>query len=250
MAAALAFYAIFSIAPLLLLILAVAGKIYGPHAARADLFESTKPLLGAASAKALGDLLATAKSDSGTSNVLSLILLFIAASGAFARLSESLDIICLGHPRGRRKFVHGLRDRAIGFIAVVAVVATMLVSIAGSTLLSFQGAPLIVDFGASLAVSTLFFAAIYRWVPASRPLGWRAAFQGAAVASACFALGKTGFSIYIARMGPESSYGAARSFVVALIFVYLVAYALLLGAQAAAILQRAARYNSSSHAVS
>ncbi|MBA3726309.1 MAG: YihY/virulence factor BrkB family protein [Armatimonadetes bacterium] len=249
MAAALSFYALFSLAPMLLLIASAAAQFYGEHSARLELFNASKRLLGPSSAKALGDLMAASQNGSSASNILGTLVLIVAASGAFAQLVEALNLIFHGEEPVATGIVAHLKVRLIGVLVVLAVgvlvIALTLVSawitlairVSGEYLPANLPLLFVADTLLTLVSVTAVFSMMYRWIPTRRPIRWRNALGGALFASVLFSIVKILFSYYIGTFNPASVFGAAGSLVVALLFVYLSAYTLLFGAEAAKSLQ-------------
>ena len=249
MAAALSFYALFSLAPMLLLTASAAAQFYGEQSARAELFNASKRLLGPSSARALGDILAASQNGSSASNILGTIVLLVAASGAFAQLVESLNLIFRGEEPVATGIVAHIKVRLIGVLVVLAVGAlvialtlisawiTLAVRASGEYLPANLPLLLMADTLLTLISVTTVFSMMYRWIPTRQPIRWRNALGGALFGSVLFSIAKILFSYYIGTFNPASVFGAAGSLVVALLFVYLSTYTLLFGAEVAKSLQ-------------
>ncbi|MCY7316504.1 MAG: YihY/virulence factor BrkB family protein [Rubrivivax sp.] len=245
MGAALAFYTLFSIAPLLLIVISVAGLVFGEQAARGEIFGQLATLLGPESAKTIEVMLqALNKPDAGVLGTLvGLIVLLIGATTVFAELQDAMDRIWRAptRPAGGGLW-RLLRTRllslglvlGIGFLLIVSLVAS-----AGLAALGKWWEPWFSDvafiartleLGLSFGFITVVFAMIYKWMPRVR-VAWRDVWVGAALTALLFTAGKTLIGFYIGRSGVASPFGAAASLVVLLLWVYYSAQIFLLGAE-------------------
>lgn len=234
MGAALAYYALFSIAPLLLIITGIAGLVFGPQAARGELFGDLAGWMGADAARALEGLLAHAsRPASGMVAVaIGAATLLLGASSVFNELQSDLDRIWrssspLGGVRGL------LRTRLLGFALVLVVAFLLIGSLAASALiaaLAGSWAAHLADAALSLALLTLGFSLVYKIVPRVR-IAWCDVWLGAGVTAALLVVGKFLIGLYLGRAAPASLFGAAGSLVVLMIWVYYSAQIFLLGAE-------------------
>ena len=241
--AALAYYAAFSIAPLLVLLLAVANFIY-----KEDTLERVQSQVSIlAGPNAAEAILATIRGVQNTgggivATILSMITLILGATGMFGQLQDAMNTIWEVTPKPRRLWADILRTRALSFFLVVAICFLLLVSLALTavlanvskyfqTLLPFTASiwPL-VDFAFSFALTTMLFAAIFKILPDVQ-IAWRDVWLGAAATAALFALGKIGIGLYLGRGSFTSAYGAAGSFLVLLAWVYYSSQILFFGAE-------------------
>jgi membrane protein len=244
--AALSFYTIFSLAPLLVIAISVAGFIFGPDAARGELVGQIKDLVGQEGAEVVQTALKNT-SDQGSgiiAVIISLITLFIGSTVVFVELQESLNIIWRIKPKPERGMIKGLlKDRVQSFALVVATGFLLLVSLLVSTILSiisnyvsetFVEIPLyLLDIGnlvISLGVIFLLFGMIYKVLPDVH-IKWKDVWVGALVTSVLFVLGKYLIGIYLGTSSLSSAYGAAGSLVVLLLWIYYSAQILFLGAE-------------------
>jgi membrane protein len=245
MGAALAFYTIFSIAPLLLIVIAVAGAVFGEEAARGEIYYQLQGMLGTTGARAVQDLLESARrpADSVPAAVIGIVLLFIAATSVFAELQDSLDRIWRAPQRPAHTALWGLvRARLLSFGMILGIGFLLIVSLAFSAALSalgrwwdpqsqswitFSGAS---ETGLSLLLVTAVFALIYKSMPRAS-IHWRDVWVGAAVTALLFVAGKFLIGEYIGRSGVSSAYGAAASLIVVLLWVYYSAQIFLFGAE-------------------
>lgn len=241
--AALAYYTIFSIAPLLLITVAVAGMVFGREAAQGRITQELSGVLGSATAKAVDAMiLAAAKPKSGAiATALGILTLFLGAAGVFGQLKEALNTIWNVAPQPKRGIAGLLRDRflslamvlGVGFLLLVSLIFDAAISALGERLFPAAGAVLqalqmLVSFG----LITVLFAMILRFLPDRRPRPeWRDVWFGAGFTSLLFVLGKFALGFYLGRSAFSSTYGAAGSLVVLLVWVYWSAQILFFGAE-------------------
>ncbi len=245
MGAALAYYALFSIAPLLLIVIAVAGSVFGAEAARGAIFDELRGMLGNDGAAAVQGLLESVGSDqkSGVGALISAGLLLIGATTVFAELQGALDVIWRVPPRTARPgWLKFLRLRLISFGLVLGVGFLLIVSLVASAAISVLGrwwAPMFGAWTVALAITnfivgfgliTMLFAMIYKLMPTAR-IAWRDVFIGAAGTAMLFSIGKTLIGLYIGSSGVASGFGAASSVVALLVWVYFSAQIFLVGAE-------------------
>ncbi|MGH8852211.1 MAG: YihY/virulence factor BrkB family protein [Casimicrobiaceae bacterium] len=241
MGAALAYYTAFSIAPLLIIVIGVAGLAFGRDAAQAAVVDQLQGLIGASGSAAVKDMLART-SDIGTgivTTIVGAVVLLIGATTAFAELQDDLDRIWKAEPRAGSGVVNLLLSRllsfgmvlCIGFLLTVSLVLSAVVSAVGQQLfarmeLLLQG----LNFLLSLAVITLLFAMIYKILPNVR-IAWADVWVGAAITALLFAVGKELIGLYIGKTSLASSFGAAGPFVVIMVWIYYSTQIFLLGAE-------------------
>jgi membrane protein len=245
MGAALAFYTIFSIAPLLLIVIAVAGMVFGEEAARGEIYAQLQGLLGTTGARAVQGLLESVRqpADNVPAAVFGVALLFVAATSVLAELQDSLDRIW----RAPQRTPHGglwklVRARLLSFGMILGIGFLLIVSLAFSAAMralsrwwdpdssswaTFSGAS---ELGLSLLLLTAVFAMIYKTMPRAQ-IAWRDVWVGAAVTSLLFSAGKWLIGLYIGRSGITSAFGAAASLIVVLLWVYYSAQIFLFGAE-------------------
>ncbi|HEU4459102.1 MAG TPA: YihY/virulence factor BrkB family protein [Methylibium sp.] len=240
--ASIAFFTVFALAPLLVITIAVVGTVFGPEAARGQIVAEIAGLVGSTAAEAIQSLIANAwrAPAGGVSAAIGIATLLIGASTVFAALRAALNAVAritpTASPVGTFLRVR-LRAFALllgfGFLAIVSLLVSATAAGIASTLTHrFEFiAPLVslVDFALTVTVLTVAFAALLRWLP-DRPPSKRAAWLSAIVASGLFAVGKTLIGLYLGRASFVSSYGAAGSFVVLLMWVYYSSQILLYGA--------------------
>jgi membrane protein len=236
MGAALAYYALFSLAPLLLIAIGIAGFFFGEQAARGEIFDQVATLIGPQGAQAVEALVTAARRPQ--SGVLAMIvgaaLLAAGASSVFGELQNALDRIWRAPAQARAGgWWQLIRRRLLPYALVIGVAFLLIVSLVLSAIVSAlaDGVALhLVDVLASFALITVLFAVIYKVVPRVR-IAWRDVWAGAAVTAALFAVGKWAIGLYIGRSSVASAFGAAGSLVVVMVWVYYSAQIFLLGAE-------------------
>jgi membrane protein len=234
MGAALAYYALFSIAPLLLILTGVAGFFFGAQAARGELFGQLAGLMGDEAARAIEGLLAHA--DRPASGIIAMALggvtLLFGASTVFNELQSDLDRIWRS-PASASGWRGMARSRLLALLLIMLLAVLLIGLLAASALLSALAeswAAHLADAALSLALVTLGFALVYKIVPRVR-IAWRDVWMGAMVTAALFVAGKFLIGVYLGRAAPASAFGAAGSLVVLMVWVYYSAQIFLLGAE-------------------
>jgi membrane protein len=241
--AAIAYYTVFSIAPLLLLIIAVAGLVWGQDATQGAVLGQLGGLTGPAGATALEDMVRSASDrESGLiATVTSVILLLLGATTVFAELQDALNQMWNAPPAKASGLWAWLRGRVLSLSLIVTIGFLLLVSLVLSTVVTAlserlaQGAEigLLVEamhLLTSLIVTTAMFAAIYKILP-DVAISWGDVAVGAGLTAILFHIGKYVIAAYIGLSDIASSYGAASALVIILIWVYYSAQIFLLGAE-------------------
>lgn len=244
MGAALAFYTLFSLAPVLVLVLAIAGWFYGPQAATGELFAQLRGLVGAQGAEAIQAVLAGAQSkeEGRLATIIATCLLIFGATTVFAELKASLDAIWQVPPLAKGTAWDTIRTRLLSFGMVLVLAFLLMVSLvvsAALTLLekfwgSYWDEASVALTGINMAISFLVIAAlfgvIFKMLPRVK-LSWHDVTIGALGTAALFTLGKYAIGAYIGNSGVASSYGAAGSMIALLLWVYYSAQIFFLGAE-------------------
>ena len=245
MGAALAYYTMFSIAPLLLIAISIAGLVFGDQAARGEIFSQLEGMLGAAGALAVQGLLESVRkpTESVTATVFGGVLLLIGATSVFGELQDALDRIWRAPARAGQSGVWGLiRARLLSFGMILGIGFLLMVSLVASAALAaltkwwspvlgdWAMAASIIELSSSFLVITVVFAMIYKIIPRVR-IDWKDVWIGAVATALLFTAGKFLIGLYIGRSGIASSFGAAASLVVVLVWVYYSAQIFLLGAE-------------------
>jgi membrane protein len=245
MGAALSYYTVFSLAPLLLIVISLAGLVFGADAARGEIFGQLRGLMGDDSAKAVESVLASlSRPGSGAlGTAIGVALLLVGATSVFAELQDSLDRIWRAPARDRSGGLwRVLRTRLLSFGLILGIAFLLMISLVlGAVIAAFgkwwggmfagwemlaQGVNLALGF----ALTTTVFAMIYKLMPRVS-VRWHDVWLGALVTSALFTVGKFLIGLYIGKSGIASGYGAAGSFVVVFVWVYYSAQIFLMGAE-------------------
>ena len=241
--AALAFYTLFSLAPVLIVAVSVAGVVFGDKAAQGEIVRQFQGLMGTQGATAIEIILqSTNRPGLGVlATALSLIAILVGASGAFNELQDALNIIWKVHSTKsfwrvalrHRVFSLGLVV-ATGFLLLTSLVITASLSAAERLVGTLLPISIVVlqsmNFVFSFVVITLLFALIFKLIP-DTIIPWRDVWMGAAVTSLLFTVGKVLIGFYLGHSALTSAYGAAASLVVFLIWIYYSAQILLFGAE-------------------
>ncbi len=235
MGAALSYYTLFSLAPLVLLVISIAGLAFGEEAARGEVFEQLALLLGSQGAATVESILQSAgRKEEGIAAALAgFAALVLGATGAFNELQSDLDRIWRVEAAERKGGVLAfLRARLMSFGMVLGIAVLVIASLAASSAVAALGHGFAhaLDLGLSFLVMTGAFAMIYKILPSVR-LAWQDVWFGAAVTAALFAAGKLLIGLYLGRSDVASAFGAAGSVVLLLVWIYYSAQVLLLGAE-------------------
>lgn len=244
--AALAYYTVFSIAPILFLAIGIAGLVFGPQAARGEIIEQIGGTVGEPAAKAIQNVLTNVEQSGGgvKFTIIGVVILLFTASGVFAQLQESLNVIWKAEDNKKGSTWWTLiRDRLLSFAAVLGTGFLLLVSLVISSALealnkwltpqSMPGGAYLwmgINFLVSLAFITLLFALIFKWLP-DTPVAWRDVWAGAILAALAFSIGKWLIGLYLGKVSVASTFGAAGSLVVILVWVYYSSQIILFGAE-------------------
>jgi membrane protein len=240
LAAALAYYTVFSLAPLLLIVVGVAGLVFDQTTVRTTLLEQFTSLLGQDGAALLGSMLEGAnRQGSGlVTSLVGLVTLIFGATGVLAQLQQSLNTIWKVPPRQGAGAIGGLvKTRLIAFGLILALGFLVIVLLVVNTAISalqtrlevwgwiWQWLTTIIGFFAIAGI----FAAIYKFMP-DTPVAWRHVRLGALLTALLFMAGKSLIGLYLGRFGVSSGFGAAASLVVLLLWVFYSAQIVLTGA--------------------
>jgi membrane protein len=242
--AALAFYTLFSLAPILVLVIAIAGFFYGTDAAQGQLLDELRGLVGKQGAETIQAILAGARNkESGKlATIIATVLLLIGATSAFAELKDSLDEIWDVPPPKDATWWDTIRTRLLSFGLILTLglllMFTLVVSAALTVLEKYLGgmwhsATIILGWVAwaiSFLVIAVMFGAIYKLLPRVK-LSWHDVTIGALGTAIMFTLGKFAIGLYIGNSGTTSSFGAAGSLIALLLWVYYSAQIFFLGAE-------------------
>ena len=248
LAAALAYYTTFSLAPLLVLVIAIAGLVGGRDAAQTQTMAQVEDLLGAEGREFVQEMIETAsRPQTGwTATLIGAVTLLFGALGVFAELQNSLNTIWEVKPKPATGLLDGVRrfvvKRLVSFTMVLGIgfllLASLVISAALSALGEYIGTrwPLadfwlsVINFLISFVVITFLFAMIFKFLPEIQ-IAWKDVWLGAAVTSALFTLGKFLIGLYLGRSEVGTNFGAAGSLAILLIWIYYSAQILFFGAE-------------------
>jgi membrane protein len=244
LAAAISFTTIFSLAPMLILVVAVAGVFWGnqPDVVQGRLMAELRALVGEGGAEVVGTMLENAERPGGgglLASILGIVTLLVGATALFAQLQDALNTIWGVKPSPRTNAIWAfVRQRLLSFGLILTVCFLLLVSLvisvvitALSDALGVQGVVLhLLNVVVSIGLITFLFALIYRYLPDAR-IAWRDVWVGALVTAVLFTLGKLGIGLYLGNSSTASTYGAAGSLVVLLLWIYYSVMILLYGAE-------------------
>ena len=245
MGAALAYYTVFSIAPLLLIVISIAGLIFGVEVARGEIIAQLQGLMGKTGALVVQGLLESVSkpTESVAAAIIGVVLLLIGATTVFAELQDDLDRIWRAPKRAKDAGIFGLiHTRVLSFGLILGIGFLLIVSLIFSAALAALGKwwePLfggfwllanLVDVALSFVLVTIAFAMIYKLMPRMK-IDWRDVWIGAVVTAFLFTIGKFLIGFYIGRSGIASGFGAAGSLVVVLVWIYYSAQIFLMGAE-------------------
>src|ERR1039457_4391012 len=242
--AALAFYTLFAIAPLFVIVLAIAGLWFGEEAARRELFSQVSGLVGSEGGEAIQALVSAARKPTtgAWATGTAVVTLFVGATGVFVQLQDALNSIWGVRRKPGRGLRNFIKDRLLSFALIVGIGFLLLVSLILSAGLSALGNFMTgllpaqatlwqwINFGVSFGVITLLFAIIFKVLPDVK-IAWRDVWIGALLTALLFNLGKYLLGLYLGRSSVTSAYGAAGSLVIVLLWVYYSAQILFFGAK-------------------
>jgi len=246
LAAALSYYTIFSLAPLLLVAITIVGFVMDPGDIEGELYAQIEDLIGMEGADMVRTMVdnAAASESKGLAAVVSIVTLLIGATGVFMALKDSLNTIWDVRPAPGRGIKGMLKDRALAFSLIPGIGFLLLVSLIADTVLSVISryasdvfpselwliAVRILSLVISFGVVTLLFAVIYKVLPDAK-IEWRDVWVGAAVTALLFTIGRFAIGLYIGNSGTASAYGAAGALIVILLWIYYAAQILFFGAE-------------------
>lgn len=244
MGAALAYYTAFSLAPVLLIVITIAGLVFGREAAQGVLFGQIADMVGPQAGQAIQAMLENGHESGGgvLGTIVGIAMLIIGATTVFVELQDDLDRIWKAEQRTGSGIWNFIRTRmlsfgmilAIGFVLIVSFVVTSLVAAMGqwwsNAFVGMEAVLQVVNFLVSFGIITLLFAMIYKILP-NVTIPWSDVWIGAGVTSLLFSIGKFLIGLYIGKSAVASSYGAAGAFVVLLLWIYYSTQIFLLGAE-------------------
>jgi membrane protein len=257
--AALAYYSIFSLGPLIVIAITIAGLVFGGEAVQAQVFGALHGLLGDSGTQAIDAMLkgANRPREGIFASVIGVGTLVFAAVGVVVQLKDALNTVWeVETPPGSgiwrfvRTYIWSLAGvLSVGFLLLISLLLTAGLSAAGKYIAPYLPEAMlqIAGFLSSFALIALLFAMMFKWLP-DTPIAWRDVWLGAILTAALFEVGKFLIGLYIGKQGLESTYGAAASIVIVLIWVYYSAQLVLMGAEFTNVYAR--RYGSQRNATS
>jgi membrane protein len=245
MAAALSYYTIFSLAPMLLVVIFIAGQVFGRESMTNEVYDQMKGLVGEEGAKGLQNMIQHAyqSKDGFIAKTIGLVTLFLSATLAFTSLQDALNRIWKVKPNPKKGLLRVIFSRIMSFALVVGLGFTLMVSLVVEALLTIlqryieqllKGVSVYVlqgiQFGISFVISTLIFAAIFKFLPDAK-IRWRRVWKGALLTAALFAVGRWGIGLYLGGSNLTSTYGAAASLVILLLWINYSSWIFFIGAE-------------------
>lgn len=249
LAAALSYYTVFSLAPLLIIVIAVAGFFWGRSAVQDQILTQIQGLIGAQGKDFIQSMMQNVSAQHSTgvfATIVGVITLFIGALGVFGELQNSLNTIWEVKPKPthgmKEAAVHLVIQRLLSFTMLIVIGFLLLISLVVSAGLAAMGKfignvwpiqqfiLIVINFVISLGVITLLFAAIYKVLPDAK-IAWKDVWLGAFVTAILFSIGRQAIGLYLGRSSVGSTFGAAGSLAIILIWIYYSAQILFLGAE-------------------
>jgi membrane protein len=244
LAAALAYYTIFSLAPLLLIVIAIAGLVFGADAAHGQITAHLQSMLGHKAAQQIDLMVKSAGSHKSglIATAVGVVTLVLGASGLVMQLQDALNTIWDAEPKRGAGILAMIRERLLSFSMILGLGFLLLVSLVVSAALSAlntytatlaPGAAFLLqllNLVFDLAILTLFFAMIFKYLPEAK-VEWRDVWAGSALSALLFVAGQFLLTLYLGKMNAASPYGDAGSLIVVLLWVYYSAQLLLFGAE-------------------
>lgn len=244
LSAALSYYTLFSLAPLVTIAVAIAGLVADEHAVQHEVLGQFQGLLGQPGAEAVASMLESARqpTQGAIATVLSVLTLIVVSMGMFSELQDALNLIWRIPEKRGAAFWRALKSRVLSFILVIGSGFLLLVSLIMSALLAALGKFILrampgpqfiltlVDSVVSLTVITLLFALMFKVLPDAY-VAWRDVWVGAVATGILFTIGKWAIGLYLGGSAMASIYGAASSLMIILVWVYYSAMIFFLGAE-------------------
>ncbi len=255
LAAALAYFALFSLAPLLVIAIAVAGFAFGEEAARGEIVGQIEGVIGETGGKAIQEMIRNAgqqKQKGVLATIAALVALLFGASGVFGQLKDTMNTVWGVEGKREGGIVSMIRQRFWSFTMVLGVGFLLLTSLIISAALAAAGTFMegrlpggatlwqIVTFALSFAIITLLMALIFKYIPDAE-VGWGDVWVGAAFTAFLFVLGKFGIGFYLGKSTVASTYGAAASIIIVILWLYYSGLILFFGSEFTEVYSRHVR---------
>ncbi|QHL88205.1 YihY family inner membrane protein [Nibribacter ruber] len=243
--AALAYYTIFALPPILIIMINTAGAVFGREAVQGEVYTQLRDLLGSKSAASIQEMVESIhqSADFNLATMIGVTTLLVGATGVFISLQESLNQIWGVKPKPKNEYLKILVDRLLSFAMILGIVFLLLVSLIVNAILvvitsylakkvdpSLLQLTQATNFLVSTAVVTFLFALIYKFLPDAK-IKWKDVWVGSLVTALLFALGKSLIGLYLGNSDFSSIYGAAGSVIVVLVWVFYTSQIIFLGAQ-------------------
>jgi membrane protein len=240
--ASLAYYSIFSMGPLIVVAISIAGLVFQREGVQKQVSDAIRGLIGDKGGEAVNTMLTSSgKPGEGIfASIIGTVALIFAALGVVVQLKEALNTVWEVKPKSRGGIWGFVRDyvlslagvAALGFLLLVSMLLTAALAALGGALSGYLPEPLMqaISFVVSFAVISVMFALLFKWMP-DAPVAWRDVVLGAIGTAALFEIGRFAIGFYIGKQGLESTYGASASIVIVLIWVYYSAQIVLFGAE-------------------
>ncbi|WP_114777617.1 YihY/virulence factor BrkB family protein [Botryobacter ruber] len=242
--AALAYYTIFALPPMLIIIINAAGYVFGERAVSGEIYYQIKEMIGSEGAYEVQKMVENVNyfTDMNFATIVGVVMLFVAATGVFISLQDSLNEIWCVRPNPKRAYLKLLFDRVLSFGMILAMAILLLVSLLANTLLVVVGDYLTVRFSGwvvyvlhganfllNLVIISFMFASIYKYLPDAK-IKWRDVWVGALVTALLFSLARVIIGMYLGKSDVGSIYGAAGSVIVILTWVFFTSQIIFFGA--------------------
>ncbi|MBF6614316.1 MAG: YihY/virulence factor BrkB family protein [Chloroflexi bacterium] len=242
--AALAYYAIFSIGPLLLIAISIASIVYGQKAAQGQIVGAIGSVVGNNAAKIIQTTIQNANRGNGTiiATIIGIVTLLLGASGLFGQLQDALNTVWEVMPKPGAGIVAMVKERLLTFLMVLATGVLLIGSLAVSAVIAVLGKTIsdtlpggailwqAINFLISLGIITLMFALLFKFLP-DVEIRWKDVWLGAAVTALLFVIGQIGLAFYLGTGSVGTAFGAAGSLVIVLVWIYYSAQILFFGAE-------------------
>lgn len=245
LSAALSYYTLFAIAPLLLILIYLAGKIYGQEAFEGKVFAEIHGFIGSEAAVQIQEIIQNAaiKGSSPWAIIVGLVTLFVGATGVFLEIQDSINQIWRVKAKPQKGWLKMITNRflsfsmiaTLGFLLIVSLVINGLVTALSSRLMAyFQDVTVVLvaifNLALTFVIIAILLAVIFKFLPDAK-IRWKDVRAGAIFTALLFMLGRYAIGLYIEKVGPGSTYGAAGSLIVILVWVYYAAAILYFGAE-------------------
>ncbi len=243
--AALSYYTVFALPPVLIILITIAGSMFGREAVKGRVYAELRDFVGPEGALEVQSMVETISKSTSVdiTAVIGITTLLIAATGAFISMQDSLNAIWCVKPKPRNQFLKLFRDRFLSFTLILGITLLLLLSLATNAILVALGPYLDQVFSGTmvyyfihagnalvmLGILTLLFASIYKFLP-DAIIGWSDVWVGGLVTAILFSIGRSLIGLYLGTSNPASIYGAAGTIVLILIWVFYSSQILFFGA--------------------